>query len=97
MFLELSTGTWHLSILKQFGINEAILPKICSNCEIFGTVQSGSLAGVPIGGSLGDQHAALLGADTFSFQLRSSVSCLQDIVARREKQRILMALDAFFF
>lgn len=61
MFLELESGQWHTPTLETFGINPSILPTIHSNCEIYGRVQSGQLTGVPIAGSLGDQHAALLG------------------------------------
>ena len=59
--MDLETEKWHLPILEEFGINEAILPKIASNCEVYGHVHSGPLAGVPIAGSLGDQQASLLG------------------------------------
>ena len=61
MLLELETEQWHTTTLEQFGINPAILPAVRSNCEVYGHVAHGLLAGVPIAGSLGDQHAALLG------------------------------------
>lgn len=61
MLLDLKTETWHEPAIDLFGINRSILPKIVSNSEILGTIKVGSLSGVSIGASLGDQHAALLG------------------------------------
>lgn len=65
MLLDLEKEIWHKPLLEQLGIPFSILPKICSNCEIFGVVKNGSLNGVPIAGSMGDQHAALLGREQF--------------------------------
>lgn len=59
--MNLHTRDWHEPFLEYFGANASILPKIVSNCEIYGEVKSGPLQGVPIGGSLGDQQAAMLG------------------------------------
>jgi glycerol kinase len=42
-----------------------MLPRICSSSEIYGTIPRGDLAGVPIAGILGDQHAALVGQACF--------------------------------
>jgi len=66
MLMDLSTSSWDAGICKELGIPEASLPEIRSNSEEFGVVKSGPLAGVPISGSLGDQHAALLGQSCLS-------------------------------
>jgi len=61
MLMDLNTLTWDAAICKDLGIPISCLPEIRSNCEEFGIVKSGPLAGVPITGSIGDQHSALLG------------------------------------
>ena len=62
MLMNLKTLDWDASTLKTLGIPAEILPKIVSNSEIIGNVSAGwPIAGVPISGCLGDQHAAMLG------------------------------------
>jgi glycerol kinase len=62
MLMNLKTLDWDKPILDQLGIPAAILPKIISNSEEIGVAANGfPLAGVPISGCLGDQHAAMLG------------------------------------
>lgn len=62
MLMNLKTLDWDESTLKTLGIPKDILPKIVSNAEIIGNVATGwPIAGVPISGCLGDQHAATLG------------------------------------
>ena len=39
----------------------SILPKLVSTSEVYGHIDSGPLAGVPIGGLVGDQQGALIG------------------------------------
>ncbi len=58
--MNLATLDWDDSLLAAFGLPRAALPEIRSSSEIFG-VSGGPLAGVPLAGLLGDQHAALLG------------------------------------
>ena len=52
-------------LLDAFGIPAAILPRICSSSEVYGTVKVGAAQGVPIAGILGDQQAALVGQTCF--------------------------------
>jgi glycerol kinase len=59
--MNINTLSWDSGICKEVGIPMESLPKITSSSENLGTVKSGPLAGVPITGCLGDQHAALLG------------------------------------
>ncbi|KAG2569271.1 hypothetical protein PVAP13_7NG378900 [Panicum virgatum] len=62
MLMNLKTLDWDKPTLDALGISAAILPKIISNSEKIGVVVNGfPLAGVPISGCLGDQHAAMLG------------------------------------
>lgn len=61
LMMNLATRQWHEPYLQLFGATPAIMPRIASNVEVFGHVKEGPLKGVPIGGSLGDQQAAVLG------------------------------------
>ena len=61
MLMNLKTLDWDDEILKALGIPRAMLPQINSSSEIYGTVESGKLSGIPIAGDLGDQQAALFG------------------------------------
>ncbi|MFA6204755.1 MAG: glycerol kinase GlpK [Methylocystis sp.] len=58
--MTLETLRWDEELLRIFDIPAACLPKICSSSEVYGECV-GALAGVPLAGALGDQHAALLG------------------------------------
>ena len=61
LLMNLKTLDWDEDILKTLGIPRAILPEIKSSSEIYGEIQSGDLAGIPVAGDLGDQQAALFG------------------------------------
>ncbi|KAL5072441.1 hypothetical protein RYX36_011425 [Vicia faba] len=62
MLMNLETLEWDESTLKSLEIPPEILPKIISNSETIGNVTTGwPIAGIPIAGCLGDQHAAMLG------------------------------------
>jgi len=63
--MNLSTLRWDRDILKDFGIPIAMLPKIVSSSEAYGTAKLPAVAGVPIAGDLGDQQAALVGQACF--------------------------------
>lgn len=63
--MNLGTLAWDSDVLSAFGIPERMLPRICSSSEIYGTIQQGVLAGVPVAGILGDQQAALVGQACF--------------------------------
>ncbi|TLG71438.1 glycerol kinase GlpK [Methylocystis sp. B8] len=58
--MNIETLSWDEELLRVFDITAACLPKIRSSSEVYGECV-GALAGVPIAGDLGDQHAALLG------------------------------------
>ncbi|TVU16353.1 hypothetical protein EJB05_39912 [Eragrostis curvula] len=62
MLMNLKALDWDKPTLDALGIPAEVLPKIISNSEKIGVVSTGfPLAGVPISGCLGDQHAAMLG------------------------------------
>jgi glycerol kinase len=58
--MSLQTLGWDEELLRIFDIPAACLPEIRSSSEVYGECV-GALAGVPLAGALGDQHAALLG------------------------------------
>jgi glycerol kinase len=65
LLLDIKTLKWHDGLLKFFGFNKDILPKIVSSAEKYGEVAenvgTAALTGVPIAGIAGDQQAALVG------------------------------------
>ncbi|KAH9479526.1 Glycerol kinase [Psilocybe cubensis] len=61
LLLNMSTLQWEDSLLEFFGFRKSILPKLVSTSEIYGDIAYGPLKGVPIGGLVGDQQAALIG------------------------------------
>ncbi len=58
--MDLATLAWNDELLALFGVPRACLPDIKSSSQLYGEAK-GVLAGVPIGGILGDQQAALFG------------------------------------
>src|SRR6476646_4940337 len=64
MLMGLESLAWEPALLDAMGIPEAMLPGIRSSSEVYGG-GVGDLAGVPISGDLGDQHAALFGQTCF--------------------------------
>jgi glycerol kinase len=58
--MNLSSLQWDDALLALFDIPAQCLPAIRSSSEVYGDCV-GALAGVPLAGALGDQHAALLG------------------------------------
>lgn len=65
MLMNLETLDWDPEILKIMNIPRAMLPAIKASSEVYGKA-TGSLAGVPVAGDLGDQQAALFGQTCFS-------------------------------
>jgi glycerol kinase len=62
--MNLVTLDWDPRLLDAFGIPSATLPRIVPSSDVYG-VSHGDLAGVPVGGILGDQQAALVGQTCF--------------------------------
>jgi glycerol kinase len=58
--MDLHTLQWDDALLETFGVPRAVLPEILPSSTVYG-VAKGELEGVPIGGILGDQQAALVG------------------------------------
>jgi glycerol kinase len=65
MLMNLRTLAWDPELLEAIGVPRVVLPEIRSSSEVYGT-GTGPLAGVPIAGDLGDQHAALFGQACFA-------------------------------
>eukprot|EP01098_Paradermamoeba_levis_P003268 TRINITY_DN1509_c0_g1_i1.p1 TRINITY_DN1509_c0_g1~~TRINITY_DN1509_c0_g1_i1.p1 ORF type:complete len:503 (+),score=-12.38 TRINITY_DN1509_c0_g1_i1:4751-6259(+) len=63
--MNLKTLNWDDSLLTDFTVPRAMLPQIRPSSEVYGTVTSEVLPGVPIAGILGDQQAALVGQTCF--------------------------------
>jgi len=63
--MNLDTLAWDPLMLEALRVPAAILPEIRSSSEYFADLQATSLAGIPICGLLGDQHAALVGQTCF--------------------------------
>ncbi len=59
--MNLHTLDWDDALLTAFTVPRAMLPTIRPSSEVYGTVTSEVLPGVPIAGILGDQQAALVG------------------------------------
>jgi glycerol kinase len=64
--MNLQTLAWDREILDTFDIPERMLPEICSSSKIYGTIRQKDVEGVPLGGMLGDQQAALVGQTCFN-------------------------------
>ena len=58
--MNIETLDWDGELLSLFDVPGACLPKIRPSSQIYGEAAT-ALPGVPIGGILGDQHAALFG------------------------------------
>ena len=63
--MDLATLDWDEELLGIFEVPRAMLPTIRSSSEHYGDLARTHLAGVPIAGILGDQHAALVGQACF--------------------------------
>jgi glycerol kinase len=61
LLMDLDTLQWVPELADEIGVPMSMLPEIRSSSEVYGTVQKGPLAGVPIAGILGDQQAATFG------------------------------------
>ncbi len=64
LLMNLAELDWDETILERMNIPTSVLPEIASSSEVYG-VATGELAGVPVSGALGDQHAALVGQTAF--------------------------------
>src|SRR5437879_12988307 len=63
--MNLQTLDWEPELLDIFGVPRAMMPRICSSSEVYGSARVSSVQGVPIAGILGDQQAALVGQTCF--------------------------------
>src|ERR1700757_1929794 len=63
--MNLEKLEWDSELLRAFSIPAAMLPRIRSSSEVYGTARESGLQGVKIAGILGDQQAALVGQTCF--------------------------------
>jgi glycerol kinase len=63
--MDLETLQWDDEMLRMFQVPRSMMPEIRSSSGSFGEMKVTCLRGVPIGGMLGDQHAALVGQTCF--------------------------------
>lgn len=64
MLMDLATLEWDTDLTVAIGVPDPLLPEIVPSSGVVGEA-TGPLAGVPIGGILGDQQAALFGQTCF--------------------------------
>jgi len=76
--MNIHTLTWDRDILREFEIPEPLLPRICSSSCVFGEICHPDLAGVPLGGILGDQQAPPSGRPAFC-QEKPRTRMVQDV------------------
>jgi glycerol kinase len=60
MLFNLHTLAWDAELLEMLGVPRQLLPEVAPSSGVCGTT-AGVLAGIPIAGIAGDQHAALFG------------------------------------
>jgi glycerol kinase len=67
LLMNLETCNWDDELCTLLGINQMMLPKICSSSEIYGYTKGFGVLpdGIPIAGIAGDQQSALFGQACF--------------------------------
>ena len=48
--MDIRTLAWDAELLQRFGLSQDMLPRICSNAEVYGAVKGTPLDGIPIAG-----------------------------------------------
>jgi glycerol kinase len=67
MLMDLQTLSWDEDVCAEMGVPLSLLPQIRSCSEVYGEGRErGQVHGVPLSGSLGDQHAATFGQACFA-------------------------------
>ncbi|KAJ3928137.1 MAG: glycerol kinase [Lentinula lateritia] len=61
LLFNTTTLNWDPMLFKFFGLRQSIVGDVVSTSQTYGHIAVGPLAGVPIGGLVGDQQAALIG------------------------------------
>ncbi|KAJ8518551.1 hypothetical protein ONZ45_g4383 [Pleurotus djamor] len=61
LLLNTTSLKWEKCLVDFFGFRSSILPEVVSTSQVYAPIAYGSLAGVPIGGLVGDQQGALVG------------------------------------
>ena len=61
MLFNLETLQWDEELLTLMNIPSSLLPKVCSNSEVYGFAHALGMPDVPVAGMAGDQQSALFG------------------------------------
>ena len=61
MLYNLETLQWDEELLTLMNIPSSLLPKVCSNSEVYGFAHALGMPDVPVAGMAGDQQSALFG------------------------------------
>jgi glycerol kinase len=61
MLFNLETLEWDQELLTLMKIPSSLLPKVCSNSEVYGYAKALGMPDVPVAGMAGDQQSALFG------------------------------------
>ena len=57
---------WDPGLLERFRLSTNMLPRICSNAEVYSRIKDGPLAGVPIAGALPSNYSSCVCGSTLS-------------------------------
>ena len=49
--MDIHSRQWDPALLERFQLSTDMLPRICSNAEVYGRISDGPLAGIPIAGA----------------------------------------------
>ena len=63
--MNLATLEWDESLVAEFDVPRAMLPRMVSSSDVYADISVDPLAGVSLAGILGDQQAALVGQTCF--------------------------------
>ncbi|QRN86871.1 glycerol kinase GlpK [Clostridia bacterium] len=66
MLFNIHKGDWDEELLTLFDIPRSMLPELHDSSYLYGVATEERLAGIPIGGMIGDQQAALFGQRCFA-------------------------------
>lgn len=77
--MDIRARAWDAALLARFKLTEAMLPRICSNAEVYGHIKEGPLAGVPIAG---ESYCLIMvqGSTLHEIWLHGTVCCKDGLI-----------------